>query len=155
MSEARIRTQRLIVGALLGSNLSQKELIYISERLLYDKKWREQLAIYLRNIAEITYMSRTKADMYHEGADRDLAEEYAAEIVEMFSSKRVPKLDSLKTLKNFSRSKSWIPSPNRTVRENATELLRSLKTENEVKALLNDLADYLGYEGDPYIRGLM
>lgn len=154
MRQQQHRVLRLLAGALLGSDLTPKELMEISERLLFDPKWTERLAVYLRGIAEVSgsFSSKNREDfgyVRHDGLG-----DYANELVELFSRKQTRKNDALIVLKKASRSKKWKPQPSRTLRENCFELMRTFSREDDAVLLINRVADMLRIESDPYLRGL-
>ncbi len=154
MARKRDKTYRLIVGALLGSNLTNKELLQTSERLIFDSRWSEQLGLYLREIVDISEFSKLK---FEEGFGLDQADSpefFAYEIVELFSRKRLPKKEVLAILSEVSASNEWKPNPNLTVRENSMALLQILGSRTEALNLTKKIRYRLGYGGDSYLREL-
>lgn len=154
MARKRDKTYRLIVGALLGSNLTDKELLQISERLIFDSRWSEQLGLYVREIVDVLEFSRPK---FEEGFGLDQADSpefFAYEIVELFSKKRLPKKEALAILSEVSGSKEWKPNHNLTVRQNSVALLLTLRSSTVALDLIKKIRYRLGYGGDPYLREL-
>lgn len=154
MGQRKDKASRLIAAALLGSDLSSKELFEISDRLMFDSRWTERLALYVREIAEITDMSRLGLGTSIGLGHRDKPEEFADELVELFSRKRLPKIQVLGILEMLSGSKTWKSDSKRTVRENSEALIRTLRNPKEASDLVKQVGRYLGYSGDPYLRDL-
>lgn len=154
MRERKDRVFRLIAGALLGSDLTRKELTEISERLLFDLKWTEKMATYLREIAQVSESlprGRTK-DVGYRMHERP--EVFANELAELFSRKRVRKDEALEILRKISKSENWMPNSEQTVRENCHSLIQGLSNPNNAISLVDRVASALGIESDPYLRGL-
>ena len=148
------RALRIIGGALLGSDLNAHELLELSERILFDRAWRERLSRLLRDLAHVSRARYGGEYVEYEDVAPQEPEEFAAEITRLFSRKRLRKQDALAILRKASNTKSWKPQPRRTVRENATKLVRTLGGPEEARVLVADVAEILGYGRDPYLRGL-
>lgn len=152
MGRRQEKAYRLIAAALLASDLTGKELFEISDRLMFDPRWTERLALYLREIVEISEMSRLGLGKSISIGQRDMPEEFADELAELFSRKRLPKKHVLAILRDLSGSKVWNPDPKRTVRENSKELILTLDNSKKASDFVNLVANFLGYSRDPYLR---
>lgn len=148
------RALRIIAGALLSSDLDSKELLEISERLRYDRRWTERLSSLIQDLAHTS--GRAGLDSRGPGltSEPQSAQDFADELTRMFSRKRLRKLKALHILRRLSDSKSWKADPSRTLRENAEDLIRTLPGPKQARVLVARVAEYLGYAQDPYLRGL-
>ena len=148
------RALRVIAGALLGSELDPRDLLEISERLTFDRKWTERLSSLIRELAHAS--ERTGLGRYLEvpAPEHETAADFAEELTRLFSRKRLRKLEALKILRKVSGSQSWKLDPRRTLRENVTELIATLSGPKEASTLVVRVAQFLGYPGDSYLREL-
>ena len=149
------KIHRLIAGALLGSELSSRELMELSERLRFDRTWTDQLANFMEELAHITSLRPIRR--YGE-SPRDEYDERSSpvdEIVDIFRSKRLRKTDALEILVAFAGGQNWMPNPGETLRQNVHQLLKSLPRAKEKTELINNIVGALSTHRDPYLRKLL
>lgn len=149
----REKIYRTIGGSLLGSNLTRKELMELSERLIFDPRWSAELGEYLRELFFVSYGNK-KRDVRGRNQYSDNLEVAEVEIVELFKRRRARKSDALRVLTKASRTKNWRPIHKLTVRQNVVNLLRSLESVDDISGLVYDVRKLLGYSGDPYLDAL-
>ena len=145
---------RLIAGALIGSDLTERELITLSERLMFDDRWTRKLAMLIKDLSHLPDVDQLDSGMKLglrevQGSDIELVDE----LMELFSRKRAPKSHALNILAKANKSKVWEPQPQRSFNENCTNFIK-LQPKSEARAVINRVAHLLGYPNDPYLREL-
>jgi len=154
MKSTREKALRIVSGALLGSDLTARDIMEISELVIHDRLWAERLSRHIREVvqaSERSFRPRQRELGASEGED---AEDFAAELTRLFSQKRMSKANALSVLRAAGSSKSWTPEPRKTLRENAETLVRTLPGPKEALLVVRRVSEMLGYGGDPYLRGL-
>jgi len=152
MAHADNRILRIIVGSLLASSLSDRELILVSERLLVDKRWARRLAFMLRELPRITRSAGLGRGLDPDTVSFDACVE---ETLDLFKQKRWPKRKALDLLRHLNPARSWKPDPTRTLRENVNQLLGQFSSAREASGFVHTLAQHLGYQRDPYLHNLL
>ena len=150
MREKQARVSRVIAAALLGSNLSPRQLVDISERLLFDHAWVQHLSEMIREMAHLFDAADQRPRIGVESPQSTV--EWADQIVELCSRKRLRKVDALNVLDRSKGSSRWEPKRERTLRQNAEDLLRLAGDDENARAILARVAESLGYQSDPYLR---
>ena len=110
--------------------------------------------MYIRECVYAGELSPNKMQYDHDISDSESAEDFAEDLVKLISRRRLSKDKALMTLKEATKSRKWPPDPSRTLRQNARELLMTLRGPDEAKRLVNEVASMLGYAHDPYLREL-
>ena len=152
MRGKQARVSRVIAAALLGSDLSPRELVEVSERLLFDRAWIQHLSEMIREVAQLSGAANQRLWIGVESPQSAL--EWAVQVVDLLSRKRLRKVEALSLLEQTKGSSSWKPKRNRTLRQNAEDLLRLVDDEEEARAIVGRIAELLGYPSDPYLREL-
>lgn len=155
MGQRHDKALRLIAGALVGSDLTERELVSISERLMFDPSWTRRLAMFLKEVARASDAFRRDSIMKLGFSESEMSDEdIADELTELFSRKRLTKAQAFRVLKKASKSKEWEPHPGRTLRENCISIVQLQPNPEEARSLVNRVAELLGYASDPYLREL-
>jgi hypothetical protein len=118
-----------------------------------DPAWAEQLGVFIREVAEFSAHLQYSRKGFGLEIDES-PEELAVELTELLNRKRLRKDEALQLLRKVSGSKKWKPRESQTLRENCLALLSTVSSHDDARLIVEKVANLLGVEMDPYLKGL-
>ena len=147
---------RLIAGTLYAAGLSYRELIEVSDRLIFDRLWLDQLSQTIRRLAETDRQDAKSHIVSPKKTAPTRKGTYVAQILHLLRQKRLRKTIALSLLAKVSQAEqiNWTGSQSLTLRRNVENLVDIL-SPSQSKIVIARLSDVLGVSRDAYLRELL
>ncbi len=155
MTQIDDRALRVIVGALLGSELKRADLHRIADRFARDSRWAGMLAEALHEAAELSRLRTRPGRQKALFPGQPMSDELAEETHQLLSRKRLPKLEALSILEHAARGSKWRARPDETLRENVILFFDALRDPHEALEATHRVREMLGLGGDEYFRTIV
>ncbi len=145
---------RLIVGALLTSNLTTREIMGIAKIIRNDPSWPLKLSDCIIDVINITNAQiNSPKHLYYQETEN--VEYMADDLLRAFKAKGIAKKNALKLLYANAKGLQWKPNQNKSLRENIIQLLNFAELDGVATRIHDQIFDYLNVRKDPYLRELL
>lgn len=149
------RISRILIGSVLSSNFSTKEIQGIAKKLITDPYLAQRIGNDLLDILHLLkYSDSHLANKLNVDNEYNISY-YVEDIIQIFSNKRISKNKALKLLSGLSKNNKWKPNPNDTLRNNVYDALNVFNSEKKMLEFYEYLINSLSVRKDPYLRELL